>query len=583
MLWIALHLPRLPLEALLPAHEAAAGLDRETSPGQPGADRAPATARRSPRGRTVAVVMQDAQRETTAACAVIDGRTLLAVNTAAAHAGLRPGQTRATALALAPQACLLPRDTPREAGFVQTLALALAQLTPQVVPLADGVLLEVSASLRLFGGPRALWRRAGAIAHACGATPCLAMASTPAAAAWLARAHAMGAARRRRSLRPAGTRRLLAGLPLAVVPAAAEHLDTLQRLGCRTLAHLRALPRPGLQRRFGPALLRALDQAFGDLPDPREPMQPPPHFEARLELLHRADSAPALLFAGQRLLQALAGWLSAHWRAAQALQLRLHHEGGRHARPPTLIDVALAEPSRDATHLLAVLRERLQRTALPAPVQALELHVQATVAHAGRIESWLPDPTRQASDTAQLIDRLQARLGPQRVQHLAVREDPRAERASTARPAGEAAPAIAGHFLHAAPGSTTAARRNGTGTTRRPASRAAQDTAHAQGRPDGLADISAAAPAPRPVWLLPEPLALAVQRHRPLDPEHGQPLTLLGGPERVEYGWFDGHLVRRDYHVAEDTTHRRLWIYRERPGRRLDARGSGWFLHGLFG
>ena len=39
--------------------------------------------------------------------------------------------------------------------------------------------------------------------------------------------------------------------------------DTLAQLGCRTLGELRALPRGGLTRRFGPALVEALDQAYG--------------------------------------------------------------------------------------------------------------------------------------------------------------------------------------------------------------------------------------------------------------------------------------------------------------------------------
>ncbi len=67
---------------------------------------------------------------------------------------------------------------------------------------------------------------------------------------------------------------------------------------------------------------------------------------------------------------------------------------------------------------------------------------------------------------------------------------------------------------------------------------------------------------PRPFWLLPEP--------RPIPPPQ-----LLGPPERIECGWWDGQPVQRDYHLAEDATGRKLWVYREPAGRQ-------WWLHGLW-
>ena len=49
------------------------------------------------------------------------------------------------------------------------------------------------------------------------------------------------------------------GLPLAALSAAQAHHAMLARLGCRHLGDLRRLPRPALAKRFGPALLTALD------------------------------------------------------------------------------------------------------------------------------------------------------------------------------------------------------------------------------------------------------------------------------------------------------------------------------------
>jgi protein ImuB len=54
-------------------------------------------------------------------------------------------------------------------------------------------------------------------------------------------------------------------------------------------------------------------------------------------------------------------------------------------------------------------------------------------------------------------------------------------------------------------------------------------------------------------------------------------LRLLGDPERIESGWWDGREIERDYYVAVDIHGVRLWVFRER------AAPHRWFLHGLFG
>jgi hypothetical protein len=43
--------------------------------------------------------------------------------------------------------------------------------------------------------------------------------------------------------------------------------------------------------------------------------------------------------------------------------------------------------------------------------------------------------------------------------------------------------------------------------------------------------------------------------------------------------------VQRDYFIAENDSHRLLWIYRERAtSKPLDtSRSSGWFVQGYFG
>jgi protein ImuB len=487
MWWLALHLPWLPLEALAP--------------------------------------------EDDAACCVIEQRSVLVATRAARAAGVEPGMSASTAASLAPQVAQRVRDPEREAAFVRLLALAVSRFTPQVVLQPDGVLLEVSASLRLFGGHRALLRELRATVRACGAHARLAAAPSATGAALLARMPGPPA----RALQPERLGRLLDALPLpaalAVLQQPPRLAELLQAVGATRLADVRALPRAGLKKRGAAALLQALDRAYGETPDPQAWFEPPPQFALGLELAHRADDAAQLVFAGQRLVQALAGWLTARWLAASRLVLKLRHERGRRSAPDGTLLVELGAPSRDAAQIGLLLRERLQRHVLPAPVYAIELVLDEAVSSAGSAGHLLPDPAAQAQEFHALLDRLASRLGRERVRRLAVQDGHRPERAGVARPVADALPSVG-----AAPAGAT----------------------------------------PRPAWLLPAPIKLVERDGHPV---HGCPLALLSRAERIESGWFDGALVCRDYHVAEGSDHRLRWIFRVRePGGEM-----AWYLHGLFG
>jgi protein ImuB len=501
MLWFALHLPALPLEAW----QATAADDRAN----------PVAAR---------------------PVCVVDARRVVQADAAATAAGIEPGMSAATAASLAAGLQVFARDPAREAALVERLALALARFTPAIVRQRDGVLLEVSTSLRLFGGARALWRAVRELAQASGVRSLrLAAAPTAAAASVLARAEPRSPALQRVPI----SQRLDA-LPLAAA-LAAWGIDERQRallygIGCRTLGDVRVLPRTGAQRRGMGPLLEAIARAHGEAPDPQPWVVLPPRFEMGLELMHRADDAAMLVFAAQRLVQPLAGWLAQQWLAAAKLTLVLRHETSvRHAVPDTELVLAFGGPTRDAAQILLLLRERLQRTALPASVYALVLRLDQAVGHAGRASALWREPGGSAGgeDARALFDRLAARLGAEQVRRPVLEADHRPERAMRLVP-----------LQHDTPRASTAT-----------------------------------APAlPRPAWLLPEPVRLAEAPGSGQPLFQGAPLVLQGRPERIEAGWFDGALVSRDYQVAHARDRRALWVYRERQGEQ-----SHWYLHGVFG
>ncbi|OZI76019.1 Y-family DNA polymerase [Bordetella genomosp. 2] len=463
-----------------------------------------------------------------AAFAVVDQERLAALTPAAAAAGLQPGMRRAGAAAIAPQVSLLARDPAAETRLLHEAALALLQYTPEVALAgADAVLLQVGASLAYFGGPRALHRRIATTLGAMGLHARLGMAPTAQGAWLLARQPRRGAPRR--ALRLATLARRLDALPCELLPCALPRRDWLHDIGCRTLGALRRLPRAGLQRRCGTELPQVLDAAYGAAPECHAWIQPPARFRQRLELPDYIEHAEAVLSSARRLLEQLCGWLAALRRAVRHVALVLEHERGRRMRAPTVLHLQLAQPAWQPAHLLNLLREKLGRLQLEAPVIALVLRVSETVEQPAASTCLFPEPGGTPAEHARLLDLLSARLGRARVRH--------------ARPLADHRPEAANHWQAAQDGPGAAATLPG--------------------------------PLDRPFWLLDPPVPLQVAQHRPV--YAGQPLRLVRGPERIESGWWDAALTVRDYFVAEDAAAARYWIYRER-----DTEHARWFLHGRY-
>jgi protein ImuB len=308
----------------------------------------------------------------------------------------------------------------------------------------------------------------------------------------------------------------LQAVPLDALDLPPDTLEALRGLGAGCFGDCLTLPRPGLARRFGEELPRYLDRALGTLPDPRIPFVPPPRFEGRLPLFAEVLAAEPLLFAARRLLLELAGYLEARGAGAGGLLLTLFHREGRSTR----VEVGLLSPGRDPGRLLGLLRERLGRTTIPEPVSTVGLSVENVLPLAtANGELFAKREGESPEAWPELVERLRARIGGESVKGLRFAAEHRPERAfSPAEPWDAKEPAPPFRF-----GS-------------------------------------------RPLWLLPQPAPL-----------ERKTVTLRAGPERIEAGWWDGHDVRRDYFVAEDARGCRLWIFRERGGKRQ------WYLHGIFG
>ena len=250
------------------------------------------------------------------------------------------------------------------------------------------------------------------------------------------------------------------------------------------------------------------------------------------------ENASALLFAARRLTAALAGWLTARQSGVREFVLHLAHRQSE----TRIGDLSFAEPTADGERFERVLRERLERLELVAPVETLRLaatHIAPLAGQSGRF--FVTCPTHRMA------------LVPY----------------SNASPHASAKRECAVSELRAD-------HRPECATRSSPLSGLANDSS--SNPSGGTPTLASQTTPPRPLWLLDPPEALREVDGRPW---RQGPLHLLNGPERIESGWWDGGEsavgdIRRDYYIARAPDDGWLWIFRDvrTPG--------GWFLHGYF-
>lgn len=458
-------------------------------------------------------------------------RRVALCNAAARRRGIQPDMGLNAAHALAGSLQVCERDGESERAALDRLAAWAGQFTSVVSQMPPQVLLlEVAGSCRLFGGLEQLREAVSQGVSELGYCVSLAVAPTPLAALWLAHAGCEICVTRQTTLAA-----VLAPLSFACLGLTAKQGETLHGMGVHTIGECLRLPRDGLARRMGPELIHVLDRALGRIPDPRPAFVAPSGFASSLPLPGAVSAVEGLLFPLRRLLIELEGFLRARDAGARSLTLSLHHT----AVGATRVGLELATPSRDAAYLAMLLRERLERVVLSAPVEEVSLRVADPCPLAlHSLDFFVP---AHAAEEA-LIERLRARLGRDAVRGLCQVAEHRPERAWTyAEPGGDA---------------TT---RGGSGR------RLSQRSACAS---RGAGDRN------RPLWLLHEPMLLEMRDEHP----YLDGVLVLGREwERIESGWWDGQDVARDYFIARSEQGMRLWVYRELAGE------YRWFLHGVFG
>ncbi len=431
------------------------------------------------------------------------------------------------------------------------------QFSPRVAWVEEAWLLEVSTTLRLWAGLPGLLDQLHTRFQRLEGAGSLHAHVGPTALAALARWRTSdGPSPPEHSPR-------LTDLPLHTLGAARPHLAALARMGVHTWGQLDRLPRGGVARRWGHAVLLALDQGLGRVTESHPWLSPAPGFDQRLSCSHAMDTNAALMQPAAQLLAALHAWLQARQRGALALRWQWTHDARRDTPADGGFDLHLAQPTQHLHHLLELTTEHLAHTTLAAPVLTLRLR---TLAHApcvppsGALRFHAASPAGSAPsphDWAELLARLRARLGPQAVLQW-----------------------------HSVPTHWPDAMQQAHPAQATPATVA---TPHA---PAEQGQAKAPPASTLPTWLMHRPQALRVADQRP---HFLGPLELLAGPQRLELthwphpapatpgppplGQPEDWASHRDYFVARSPGAGLVWVFRTRP---LLAATPRWFLHGWF-
>ncbi|MDH0912618.1 DNA polymerase Y family protein [Rhizobium pusense] len=464
-------------------------------------------------------------------------RTVVAVDAAAAKAGMRVGMPAAKAQAMITDLLMVDADPHGDADAIERLALwLLRQYSPIVATdQPDGLIMDSDGADHLRGGERMMLTELINTFRARGLQARGAIADT-----WGA-SHALSRSIRRETvIVPSGqTPKAVANLSIARLRLPADIVSGLTVLGFRTIGELSATPRAPLALRFGPEVGRRLDQMFGRLAEPIQPIR-------TAELIEVVRSFPEPIAAAEtiaRYVSKLAGQLCEHLETGGLGVRRADLVIYRVDNTLQSIRVGMAKPARNATQLTKLLCASIE--AIDPGFGIEKLALAATFVEpleAKQVASSLVEDT--VVDVTPLLDSLGNR--GQRLYRLAPVESDVPERnvqriSPVAQKTGSAWP------------------------TRWP-------------RPSRMLDR-------------PEPIEVIA-----LTPDHPPAsITWRGkrrrirrgdGPERVFGEWWvrDAEMEAvRDYYSVEDDEGNRFWVYRSGDGIDPATGTARWFLHGIYG
>ncbi|MFI5408934.1 Y-family DNA polymerase [Kaistia sp. UC242_56] len=469
---------------------------------------------------------------------------LAAPDPAALRQGLGPGLTLAEARARIANLVVAEHDPAADEALMERIADWCDRYTPLVARHGErGLMLDITGVAHLFQGEAALLEDLLTRLAGFGLTAHGAIAGAPATARALARG------RDRVIVPPGREAEAVRPLPITALGLDAARVQALRRAGLKIVADLIDRPRAPLAARFGADCVERLERLAGIAEHPISPRRPVPAALAERiffqPIAHQDDIAATLA----RLAADVASLLEARGEGGRHFEASFYRVDGAVRR----IDVTTARPNRAPKAIARLFHEKLD--ALSDPLDAgfgfdlIRLGAFRTEPFLAA-QSSLEGHALDDEAVADLVDRLGARFGPERVQGF-LREDTHIPERRTRR-----VPVFA-------MGGNTAPWQD---------------------------ELEPGDPPLRPLSLFDPPEPIEAMGEVP----DGPPLSFrwrrvlhqvarAEGPERIAPEWWraGGDWPDRDYFRVEDRNGGRFWLYRE-GFYTADRPQPRWFLHGLF-
>lgn len=465
-------------------------------------------------------------------------RVITAADDLAIQIGARVGMPVAQAESLYSELVIQDSDPAADAHALGKLAIwALRLYSPTVAAdPPDGLVLDIQGASHLYRGEEALIADILRRLSEFGITGRAALADTWGAAYALARF----GGRPQWIVAPGGIGQALVKLPVDALRLPPDMLPDLHLLGLDTIGELAAKPRAPLIQSFGPKLFRRVDQAFGRLGEPIEPVDAPELISIQRVFAEPIGAPETIEKYTRRLIDAMCDRLEEAGLGVCRLDLHFTRTDNR----IETIFVSMAKPVREPKRLAKLMCDKIEQVdpgwgvdkmiMIAAIVEPLVL--SQTVAS-------FSEPAKP--DVDDLWDIIGNRYG----------HDSLYRAISVATDIPERA------VKRAPPSSTEVGSLRNAGYRRPP---------RMYRRPEPIQTLAALPDHP--------PRAFTWR---------GQRYSVAGadGPERVHGEWWrsDNEKGRvRDYFILEVESGERFWVFRTGDGVHAETGSLTWYLHGKF-
>lgn len=462
---------------------------------------------------------------------------VVAADQAARRAGLSVGMPATKAQALIAGLVMHDADPEADAAALEKLGIWMQRHYSPLVTLhyPDGMILDLTGVAHLFGGESAMLKEMVRKLAGVGCGSRITIAPTYGAAYALSHCVANPTFVLEGKLPEA-----LELLPIAALRLPPEIVATLKKMGFERIGELNATPRAPLALRFGPPVGLRLDQAYGRVSEPFDPIIPPQTPHVRKNFAEPIGAAETIARYIGVLVEQLSAELEVKGLGARKLDLVCF----RVDNIVQAIRVGTSRPIRDVKRLARLLTDKVETIDPGFGIETMTLTALIAEPLAYRASvSGLGEP--DVKDVSGLIDTLSNRIGEAALYRLAPVESDVPERAiqrvtPLAPPTGASWPP---HW-------------------------------------------------PRPSRLLSPPEQIETVALLPDHPPAAftwrglrRHVARADGPERIFGEWWksaDERNAVRDYFQVEDDAGERYWLFRAGDGEDGKTGSQRWFLHGVF-